>query len=61
MVESDLKPYDFCALIPVVEAAGGRMVDWTGDELSIQSSGKIIATGDPGLSDVVSDILSSNS
>ena len=61
VVESDLKPYDFCALIPVVEAAGGRMVDWSGDELSIQSSGKIIAAGDPGLSDVVSDILSSNS
>lgn len=61
VVECDLKPYDFCALIPVVEAAGGRVIDWNGDDLDVQSKGKVIAAGDPSLSDVVSDILSSNS
>lgn len=28
VVEADLKPYDFMALVPVVEGAGGVMTDW---------------------------------
>jgi inositol-phosphate phosphatase/L-galactose 1-phosphate phosphatase/histidinol-phosphatase len=58
VVESDLKPYDFCALIPVIEGAGGRICDWDGDVLNLQSSGHIIAAGNPDLADAVSDILS---
>ena len=30
VVERDLKPYDFCALVPVIEGAGGAIVDWDG-------------------------------
>ena len=43
IVEADLSNYDFAALVPIVEGAGGLMRDWKGKELSIQSDGKVIA------------------
>ena len=30
VVEVGLQPYDFMALVPVVEGAGGRITDWQG-------------------------------
>ncbi|KAK9811291.1 hypothetical protein WJX72_001256 [[Myrmecia] bisecta] len=33
VVEADLKPYDYMALVPVVEGAGGVMTDWQGNHL----------------------------
>ncbi|CAK9211292.1 unnamed protein product [Sphagnum troendelagicum] len=33
VVESGLKPYDFLALVPVVEGAGGVITDWHGQRL----------------------------
>ncbi len=47
--EEDLSPHDFAALIPVVKGAGGHMSDWRGDELTLNSVGKVIAVGDPDL------------
>ncbi|HVA15583.1 MAG TPA: histidinol-phosphatase [Stellaceae bacterium] len=49
VVEADLKPYDFCALLPVIEGAGGRMSDWQGRALTLASDGRVIASGDPRL------------
>ncbi|MDE2165232.1 MAG: histidinol-phosphatase [Alphaproteobacteria bacterium] len=49
VVEAGLKPYDFCALAPVVEGAGGEMSDWAGDALSLHSDGRVVAAGDPAL------------
>ena len=56
VVEADLKPYDYMALVPIVKGAGGHMTDWKGDELrfiadqaSLESGsfqGEIIAAGD---------------
>ena len=46
VVEADLKPYDFCALQPVIEGAGGRMSDWQGRPLTLKSDGRVIASGD---------------
>lgn len=48
-VEMSLKPYDFAALVPVVEGAGGLMCDWDGKPLTIKSDGKVIAVGDVNL------------
>lgn len=45
-VEASLSPYDFCALVPVVESAGGLMTDWSGKKLTIKSEGKVVAAGD---------------
>lgn len=49
VVESDLKPWDWAPLVPVVEAAGGRLVDWSGAPLTLDSPGQVIAVGDPAL------------
>lgn len=49
VVECDLKPWDFCALAPIVAGAGGRMVDWQGAPLALGSDGRVIAAGDPAL------------
>ncbi|XP_024524919.1 bifunctional phosphatase IMPL2, chloroplastic isoform X2 [Selaginella moellendorffii] len=34
VVESGLKPYDYLALVPVVEGAGGVITDWQGNKLT---------------------------
>jgi histidinol phosphatase-like enzyme (inositol monophosphatase family) len=49
VIESGLKLYDFAALVPVVEGAGGRMTDWQGKSLDATSPGHVIAAGDPAL------------
>lgn len=52
--EAGLKLYDFAALVPVVEGAGGVMCDWNGDPLHAGSDGHVLALGDPArLDDVV--------
>lgn len=43
VVEVQLKPHDFMAVVPVVEGAGGRMSDWRGAPLSITSNGRVVA------------------
>ena len=53
VVEQGLKLYDFAALVPVVEGAGGRMCDWQGRALGDSSDGRVIAVGDPALADAV--------
>lgn len=49
VVESDLQPYDFCALVPVVEAAGGVISDWQGQPLNMQSKGDVLASSSQAL------------
>ncbi|MBO6580799.1 MAG: histidinol-phosphatase [Thalassospira sp.] len=46
VVEIGLQAYDFCALVPVVEGAGGVMTDWSGNPLDIDSAGDVVASGD---------------
>lgn len=45
VAETGLKAWDWSALVPVVEAAGGEVTDWTGAPPS--GDGRIIAVGDP--------------
>ncbi len=47
VVESGLKLHDFAALVPIVEGAGGMMIDWSGEPLHAASEGHVIALGDP--------------
>lgn len=46
VVESCLKPYDYCALVPVIEGAGGVVTDWDGKALGLASDGRMTAAGD---------------
>ena len=43
IVETGLQPYDFMALVPVIEGAGGTVSDWQGNALNLQSEGHVIA------------------
>jgi inositol-phosphate phosphatase/L-galactose 1-phosphate phosphatase/histidinol-phosphatase len=49
MIEAQLKPYDYCALVPVVEGAGGRVTGWNGERLGIFTGACMLAAGDPKL------------
>ena len=57
VVETGLKLYDFAALVPVVEGAGGVMCDWAGHPLTANSDGRVIAAGDARLIDVTLAIV----
>ena len=53
VVEAGLKLYDFAALVPVVEGAGGRMCGWAGEALDASGDGRVVAMGDAALMDEV--------
>ncbi|CAN8276591.1 unnamed protein product [Cochlearia groenlandica] len=44
VIESGLKPYDFLALVPVIEGAGGTITDWKGKPLMWKASSSVVAT-----------------
>ena len=56
--EATMQPYDYCALVPIIEGAGGRISNWTGEPLKISSDGTVLATGDAMLHEMAIDILS---
>ena len=45
VIEHGLAPHDVMALVPVIVAAGGIATDWSGNALTLGSSGEIIAAG----------------
>lgn len=47
VVESGLKIWDWSALVPVIEAAGGAVSNWRGE--APDGSGQILAVGDVGI------------
>ena len=49
IVECDLKPWDWAALLPVIHGAGGLVTDWQGNPPRVDGDGRIIAVGDRGL------------
>jgi len=46
VIEASLKPYDFSAMSPVVEGAGGVASDWRGAKLNLASDGRVVVAGD---------------
>jgi histidinol-phosphatase len=46
VIEASLKPYDFSAMLPIVEGAGGVASDWRGTPLSLVSDGRVLVAGD---------------
>jgi len=47
VIETGLQPYDIQALIPIIEAAGGTITDWSGGPCD--QGGSVLACGDPTL------------
>ena len=57
-VEGDMKPWDYMALIPVIENAGGTMTDWSGKRLTLEAgSGLTLAASSPALHEAALNIL----
>ena len=57
VLETDMAPHDYLALVPVVTGAGGCITDWRGAPLGLESSGQVLAAGDPGLHAMVRELL----
>ncbi len=56
MVEAGLHPYDICAPIAVIEAAGGLVTDWQGGPA--RHGGRILAAANPAIHAEALEILS---
>ncbi len=49
LIEDYLGLYDYVALAPVIEGAGGMITDWSGAKLTLSSGSNLLAVGDPEL------------
>jgi myo-inositol-1(or 4)-monophosphatase len=56
VIENGPQAYDIQALIPIVEAAGGRVTNWSGGPCD--QGGAVIACGDPNLHKALVSLLS---
>ncbi|TWA82886.1 histidinol phosphatase-like enzyme (inositol monophosphatase family) [Azospirillum brasilense] len=43
VIEAGLQPYDYLAMQPVIEGAGGLITDWEGKPLTMESDGRVVA------------------
>ena len=57
VVETELKPYDIAALIPIITGAGGIVTTWDGKPA--QGGGRIIAAGDARVHEAAIKLLNS--
>jgi inositol-phosphate phosphatase/L-galactose 1-phosphate phosphatase/histidinol-phosphatase len=57
VVDYDLKPYDFLALGPVIEGAGGILTDWQGQALQLEYEGPVVAAATPELHEQLLSVL----
>ena len=57
VVETELKPYDIAAIIPIVTGAGGVVTTWDGQPA--QGGGRIVAAGDRRVHDAAMRLLNS--
>lgn len=59
VMEADLKAYDYMAVIPVIEGAGGVISDWEGNALSTTSGGNVLACANPKLHEQALRVINS--
>jgi myo-inositol-1(or 4)-monophosphatase len=57
VVDATMKPWDWAALVPIVEGAGGRCTDWAGKPLRLDGDSTVVAVGDEKLLPAVSTLL----
>jgi len=58
VAEGDMKVWDWAALVPVVEGAGGRVTDWRGAPLCTHGISNVLAVGSPELLPAAVSLLS---
>ena len=49
IAEAGMNVWDWAALVPVIEGAGGQVRDWAGQPLRPDGDGRVLAVGDPAL------------
>ena len=49
IAEATMKLWDWAALVPVVEGAGGSVTDWSGRTLRPDGDGRVLSVGNPAL------------
>lgn len=49
VAEADMKVWDWGALVPVIEGAGGSVTDWQGHTLHRDGDGRVLSVGDKAL------------
>lgn len=54
------QPFDYLAVVPVVEGAGGCISDWAGKPLGLDSDGRILVTATPELHREALNVLRTN-
>ncbi|MFT5113326.1 MAG: inositol-phosphate phosphatase/L-galactose 1-phosphate phosphatase/histidinol-phosphatase [Parasphingorhabdus sp.] len=59
VMEASLSPYDYMALIPVVEGAGGIISDWQGNKVDLNSGHQVLACANKQLHTSVLEIINS--
>lgn len=57
VVDAVMQPYDFAALVPVIEGAGGIVTDWEGNALPMNRPSRVLAAGDRRVHDAARAIL----
>ncbi len=57
IAEAGLKLWDWAALVPVIEGAGGRVTDWAGRPMHPDGDGSVLAVGDPALTGAAVELL----
>lgn len=57
VIEAAMQPHDFQALVPVVEGAGGRISDWNGRALDVNSDERVLAAATPALWEQALEVL----
>ncbi|MFT4115341.1 inositol monophosphatase family protein [Bradyrhizobium sp.] len=60
ILECGLQPYDYMAIVPIVQGAGGVMTDWNGKPLSIGSTGHVLASATQELHEEALNLIHSN-
>lgn len=57
VMEAGLQPYDYLALAPVIEGAGGVITDWQGRALTLSSGSRVLAAANPELHRQALDVI----
>lgn len=57
VLDGTVQPYDYAALIPVIEGAGGVVTDWEGRRLDTRNPARVLAAANAGLHDAAKAIL----
>lgn len=60
IIEYGNKIWDWAALVPIIEGAGGSITDWQGNSLNLNSKETVLALGDPKLKQQVVNLLNSD-